>query len=216
MLARRFALGFLVSTLGGCAAQTESSDEEATVASSAEALTRAPAVEGWQELRFHGRGCDAQFPASSTSNGGDAAFLPGMGVDLAPRHRAHLSCRLGANLEVPKGQYVKSLSYALSYGAVKAEGAHFRIVSDFSLRVADGSGEIEIASPASVALEEPLDIRTVVRDTSASQRHFCGRRTASRVRFDNPIHLDAHAGANGNVVISVDAVDVHAELAPCP
>jgi hypothetical protein len=204
----------LVITGCGSSSSGDESNLGTNVDSTSDELVAAPGQVAWKNLEFHGSGCNALFPATATANGGDAGFLPGVGADLGPNKSVHVACDMSAFLMVPRGYYPVKFSYSMSYGFEKPAGARLRIASDFFLRLNRGFGDIDIAPPTSVDVEEPMGVKEIDRDVSASKRHFCDLRTDSRVRFDNFVLLQARS-ASVDLAASVDSVDLHAEIAPC-
>jgi hypothetical protein len=155
------------------------------------------------------------------SNGADATFLiPGLGVTLsttdAKAPKTQLTCSLHANLVVPAGYYVTSLTHQLQYGVLKPAGNEFSLKDKYRLHVHGGAAHATYAPTD--AVDNPLIEADDVLDTSASMRHFCGRHHThdGAVRYGESLDLTVSAPPNSQVIVDVDSVDLHADIAPCP
>lgn len=171
----------------------------------------------WKLLAFRGAHCDERFEAVASSSGPDAAFVPGLGVNVQARKRARRVCHMRGTLLVPPGYYPSDLSYTLGYGGLKPEDGKFRLDSAFALRVRDGAGAVEVVPEEGLAFEDAFAVETLTRELSPHQKRFCrsDRRLAMPVTFANGVRIVARAG-RAPVVVDVDSVDVSVQIAQCP
>jgi hypothetical protein len=132
-----------------------------------------------------------------------------------PKQHASQACALRGVLSVPRGYYLTSFEYTLSYGVLKPVGGRSHVSSQYHLHALHASGEIDIAGPQAVDVEDGFDVATRQNDLTASKHHFCSQREGTNVRFANLLEIAARAPGDAEVIAEIDGVDLKADMAPC-